>query len=490
MDNGITAALVRRRGMCYLCTLICRMRQCQSKLWLNPFAEPSQRIEPNCGLMNKSIHEDRRLRPRRRGWVALLPLLLLAVLMGGIGLLMGDFSQVPMTVVFTLTAIAALTTLRGYSVDERVRAFSHGAGSPDLLLMVWIFVLAGAFAKSAQEMGAVSATVDLTVMCLPADVLLAGLFLASCVVSICIGTSVGTIVALVPMAAEMAVRTGTALPLMVAAVVGGSFFGDNLSFISDTTVAATRTQDCRMQDKFRTNFRIVWPAALLCFLIYMAIGLAGGHRTAAIATELHLWRVLPYAVVLVTAIAGMNVMSVLCLGCLLTGVVGIAEGSYDLGGWLTAMGQGICGMGELIVISMMAGGLLAVVRKGGGVTWLVRGLTRRVHSRRGAECCISALVGLTNCCTANNTVAILSVGAITKDISERYGVDKRRAASLLDIFSCAVQGVLPYGAQLLMAGGLALVSPVAIIPYLYYPALLALAALASIALTGRRTVTA
>lgn len=356
--------------------------------------------------------------------------------------------------------------------------------------MVWIFVLAGAFAKSAQEMGAVSATVDLTVMCLPADVLLAGLFLASCVVSICIGTSVGTIVALVPMAAEMAVRTGTALPLMVAAVVGGSFFGDNLSFISDTTVAATRTQDCRMQDKFRTNFRIVWPAALLCFLIYMAIGLAGDHRTAAIATEFHLWRVLPYAVVLVTAIAGMNVMSVLCLGCLLTGVVGIAEGSYDLGGWLTAMGQGICGMGELIVISMMAGGLLAVVRKGGGVTWLVRGLTRRVHSRRGAECCISALVGLTNCCTANNTVAILSVGAITKDISERYGVDKRRAASLLDIFSCAVQGVLPYGAQLLMAGGLALVSPVAIIPYLYYPALLALAALVSIALTRRRTVTA
>lgn len=433
--------------------------------------------------MNNEKREDRRQRPRRRGWLALMPLLLLAVLMGSFGLLKGDFSKVPMTIVFILTSIAALATLRGYSVDERIRTFSRGAGQSDLLLMVWIFILAGAFASSAQEMGAVAATVDLTIRYLPTDILLAGLFLASCIVSLCIGTSVGTIVALVPMAAEMAVRTGIATPLMVAAVVGGSFFGDNLSFISDTTVAATRTQGCRMSDKFKTNLRIVWPAATLCFFIYMFMGLVGESKPYETAFPLgltELFRILPYAAVLVTAVIGVNVVVVLSFGCMLTGVVGIVLGNYDLGGYLTAMANGVTGMGDLILISMMAGGLLAVVRRGGGVTWLVRGLTRRIHTRRGAELCISALVGLTNCCTANNTVAILSVGTITKDISERYGVDKRRAASLLDIFSCVVQGLIPYGAQLLMAAGLAAISPIAIIPCLYYPMLIGIAALVSI----------
>lgn len=397
---------------------------------------------------------------------------------------MGDFYKVPMTIIFLLTSIAALFTLRGYSVADRVKVFSNGAGQSDLLLMVWIFVLAGAFATSAQKMGAVDATVDLTMSFLPNSLLLAGLFLASCIVSLCIGTSVGTIVALVPMAAEMAQRTGTTIPLMVAAVVGGSFFGDNLSFISDTTVAATRTQGCSMRDKFRANFKLVLPAAIVCFVIYVVLGLTGASSDAGYVPtgELHLWRVLPYAVVLVTAILGLDVMLVLCLGLLLTGIVGMSEGSYDFGGWLLSMAQGIQGMGELILVSMMAGGLLAVVRKGGGVTYLVRGLTRRIKSRRGAEGSISLLVALTNCCTANNTVAILSVGSIAKDISQRFGVDKRRAASLLDIFSCVVQGFLPYGAQLLMAAGLAAVSPVQIIPYLYYPLLLAIVPTGSILL--------
>lgn len=431
-------------------------------------------------MTDNKVREDRRKRPRRRGWLALMPLVLLGLLMGAMGLLMGDFSKVPMTIVFIVTGIAALFTLRGYSTEERVQAFSRGAGSPDLLLMVWIFVLAGAFAASAQAMGAVSATVDLTLRVLPGSILLGGLFLASCIVSLCVGTSVGTIVALVPVAAELAVRTGCGVPLMVAAVVGGSFFGDNLSFISDTTVASTRTQGCQMRDKFRTNFRIVWPAAFLCFLLYVGIGLCGDSSTSVSSNAIHPWRVLPYAVVLVSAIAGVNVMVILCLGCLLTGVVGLAEGTFGLAGWIRSMADGVTGMGELILISMMAGGLLAVVRRGGGVTWLVRGLTRHVHTRRGAEWCISALVALTNCCTANNTVAILSVGSIARDISERYGVDRRRSASLLDIFSCVVQGVIPYGAQLLMAGGLAMISPMRIIPYLYYPLLVAVAAAWSI----------
>lgn len=437
--------------------------------------------------MDIKQREDRRLRPRRRGWLALMPLILLAVLMAMLGTIMGDFSKVPMTIVFLLTSIAALFTLRGYKIEERVRCFSHGAGSPDLLLMVWIFVLAGAFASSAKAMGAVSATVDLTMMCLPDSALLAGLFLASCIVSICIGTSVGTIVALVPMASELASRSGIVLPLMVAAVVGGSFFGDNLSFISDTTVAATKTQNCSMRDKFRTNFRIVLPAALICFIIYVLLGQGAQSQIVFSANgELHWVRVLPYVAVLASALCGVNVLIVLCLGTLLTGIVGVADGAYTLSGWITSMAEGVTGMGDLILISMIAGGLLAVVRKGGGVTYLVRALTRRVHSRRGAECCISALVALTNCCTANNTVAILSVGSITKDISERFGVDKRRAASLLDIFSCVTQGIIPYGAQLLMASGLAVISPLDITPYLYYPLLLAVCAIISILISKKK----
>lgn len=438
-------------------------------------------------IQKNEYREDRRLRPRRRGWVALLPLLLLALLMGGTGLAFGDFYKVPMTIIFALTSIGAMFTLRGYGIEERIAAFSRGAGHPDLLMMVWIFMLAGAFAKSAQAMGAVSATVDLTLQCLPGRYLLAGLFLASCIVSLCVGTSVGTIVALVPVAAEISGRTGLEVPLVTAAVVGGSFFGDNLSFISDTTVAATRTQGCTMRDKFRTNFRIVFPAALVCMALYVFIGLQ--HFTsaaAAPAAATHWWRVLPYIVVLAAAVKGFNVLLVLCSGCLLTGIVGMAEGIYTLSAWMESMASGIAGMGELILVSMMAGGLLAVVRKGGGVTYLVRALTRRVHTRRGAECCISALVAVTNCCTANNTVAILSVGGIARDISERFGVDKRRAASLLDIFSCIVQGFIPYGAQLLMAAGLAAVSSVSIIPFLFYPMLVAVTATFSIAFSKKK----
>ncbi len=435
--------------------------------------------DDNNGVKASRLHGGR---PRRRGWLALMPLVLLAVMMALMGVLMGDFSKVPMCVVFLVVSIASLFTLRGYPIEERVSCFSHGAGDRNLLLMVWIFVLAGAFAKSAQAMGAVSATVDLTMALLPESLLLAGLFLSSCIVSLCVGTSVGTIVALVPVAAEMSARTGNATALMVAAIVGGAFFGDNLSFISDTTVAATRTQGCSMRDKFRTNFRIVLPAAVLCFVLYVVMGFNSSSAGAGVdIASVHLWRVLPYVVVLVTAVMGMNVLLSLCLGVVLTGVVGIADGALSAAEWVRSLSEGIVGMGELILISMMAGGLLAVVRKAGGVTYIVRGITRRVHSRRGAELCISGLVSFTNLCTANNTVAILSVGSIASDISKRFKVDPRRSASLLDIFSCVVQGVIPYGAQLLMASGLAAISPMDIIPYLYYPLLLAIAALLSIA---------
>lgn len=413
------------------------------------------------------VERKRRRRPRRFGLLAVSPLMVLIALLAGLSLYAGDPYKVPLPVVFIITAAYAVGITRGLSLQERLSRFSAGAGSPGLLLMVWIFVLAGAFAESAKQMGAISATVDLALLCLPPDLLLGGIFLSACFVSLSVGTSVGTIVALVPVAAGLAGRTDIALPLLVAAAVGGALFGDNLSFISDTTVAATRSQGCRMQDKFQANIRIVLPAAVLTFLIYMAVG--QGASSMPEVGQLDWVKVLPYLVVLIAALAGMDVLLVLFIGNLLTGLVGMLTGCYDLIGWMQAMAAGIGGMGELIVVSLLAGGLLELVRYNGGIVYLLRLLTRRIRSKRGAELGIAALVSLTNLCTANNTIAILSVGKIANDLSERFGVDKRKSASILDTFSCCVQGMLPYGAQLLMAAGLASLSPMQIIPYLYYP---------------------
>lgn len=423
-------------------------------------------------------------RKRRNGLLALSPLFVMVLLFVALGLCFHSFKDIPLLIVFICTSIYALFTLRGLSFEARLSEFSRGAGAPDLLLMIWIFILAGAFASAAKAMGAVDATVNATLILLPPGLLLPGLFLAACFISLSIGTSVGTVVALTPIASGLAPAAGLSVPLMVAAVVGGAFFGDNLSFISDTTVVATRTQGCRMSDKFRTNFIIALPAALVTFIVYILLG-RGASPDVAFGT-VNLWKVMPYVVVLVTALLGLNVLIVLLLGIVLTGIVGLTSGSYDLAGWLASLCQGIGGMSELILISMVAGGLLSVIRRGGGITWLIRSLTRRVSTARGAELSIAALVSLTNLCTANNTVAILSVGSLARDISQKFGVSPRRAASLLDTFSCCVQGLIPYGAQLLMAGGLAAVSPTSIIPYLYYPVLLGLSAFVFIFIRNRR----
>ncbi|MDO4930902.1 MAG: Na+/H+ antiporter NhaC family protein [Bacteroidales bacterium] len=416
-------------------------------------------------------------RPRRNGLLAISPLFVMALAFIVFSLLLGDFSKIPLIIVFILTSTYALVTTRGGTMTERIQLFSKGAGEPNLLLMVWIFVMAGAFAASAKAMGAVDATVDLTLYLLPHEMLLAGIFVAACFISMSIGTSVGTIVALVPVAAGLADKTGIAVPLLVASAVGGAFFGDNLSFISDTTIVATRSQGCEMKDKFRVNVRIVLPAAVLTFLVYVVLG-QGNTQPIEIA-DISLLKVMPYIVVMLTAIMGMDVMLVLFLGVVLTGVVGMATGTYALADWLGAMTEGAASMSELILISMMAGGLLELIRHNGGITYFIHVLTRRVHSKVGAELSIGLLVSLTNLCTANNTVAILSVGRISRDISEKYGVDKCKSASILDTFSCGVQGLIPYGAQILMASGIAAISPLEIIPYLFYPmAMLACAVLA------------
>lgn len=383
-----------------------------------------------------------------------------------------------MLFIFIVIAIFAVALTRKLPFKERITIFSRGAGNTNLLLMVWIFMLAGAFAASAKEMGAAGAMVDLTLHFLPAKFALTGLFLAACVTSLCMGTSVGTIVALMPIAAGLAERTEMALPMVAAAVVGGAFFGDNLSFISDTTIVATQSQGCQLSDKFRYNVRMVMPAALIVAVAYVFLGGEAADITATGAIEW--WKVLPYLAVLICAACGINVLVVLAAGNILTCLTGILDGSYDLMGWIGSASQGIMGMSELILISMLAGGIFAIFSYVGGLDFIIDRMTRHIKGRAGAEWSICGLVAFANICTANNTIAILSVGDIAKRVAEQFDIDPRRSASLLDTTSCCVQGILPYGAQLLMASGLAGISAISIVPYLFYPALLGLAVIVTI----------
>lgn len=418
----------------------------------------------------------------KKGLLALSPLILLIAL---IALFTGYSAEenhkdtsLSLTVAFMISSIYAVAISGGMPIRKRIDTYSRGAGANNLMLMLWIYVLAGAFAASAKAMGAVDATVNLALSLLPASMILPGLFLAACFISLSIGTSVGTIVALVPIAAGLAHSVDANLALTVAIIVGGAYFGDNLSFISDTTVVATQTQGCQMSDKFRVNALIVIPAAIIILIIYGILG--AGTKAPTHIDAVQYMKVLPYIVVLVTAIAGMNVMAVLTLGSILCGIIGIIDGGYDIFGWFSAMGNGVIGMGELIIIAMMAGGMLEIIRENGGIDFIISKITAHVNSKRGAELSIAALVSMVNICTANNTVAILTVGNISKKIGDKFGVDNRKAASILDTFSCTIQGLIPYGVQMLLAAGLSGLSPLDIIPYLYYPMAIGLAALFAI----------
>ena len=424
----------------------------------------------------------------KKGLLALSPLFLLIVLIVAFTVYSVDSrhkdTSLSLTVAFMISSIYAVAISGGMPVKKRVDTYSKGAGANNLMLMLWIYVLAGSFAASAKAMGAVDATVNLALSILPASMILPGLFLAACFISVSIGTSVGTVVALVPIAAGLAHSMDANVGMMTAIIVGGAYFGDNLSFISDTTVVATQTQNCKMSDKFKVNSMIVVPAAVLVLIAYSVMGV--GLQAPTHINEVEYMKVLPYLIVLITAIAGMNVMAVLTLGTLLCGAIGIgshllgASGCYDLFGWFSAMGNGIIGMGELIIIAMMAGGMLEIIRENGGIDFIINKITAHVNSKRGAELSIAALVSMVNICTANNTVAILTVGNISKKIGDRFGVDNRKAASILDTFSCMVQGLIPYGVQMLLAAGLANLSPMDILPYLYYPLAIGVAALLAI----------
>ena len=416
---------------------------------------------------------------RMNGWLALSPLFVfLAVYLTG-SLVAHDFYKVPVAAAFIIASAYALLITRGVDkTDDKIAIFSEGAGSKNMLMMIWIFVLAGAFASTAKDIGAIDATVNATLRILPGNLIYAGFFLAACFISMAIGTSVGTIVALVPIASGIAAGTGIGLPFMTAIVVGGAFFGDNLSFISDTTVAATKSQGCSMKDKFRVNLWIAAPAAVIITIVYVVLGLS--VQAAPVAAPVQWVGLIPYLLVIGLALAGMNVITVLALGIGVNGIIGWCTGAYDFVGWMTSIGSGIGSMGELIIVSLLAGGLLEIIRYNGGLQFIIDGLTRRIGGRRAAAFSIAGLVSLVNFCTANNTIAIITVGPLARHITERFGLDPRKTASILDTFSCLVQGILPYGAQMLMAAGLSGVSALSIIGHLYYPFALGLMAVASI----------
>ena len=404
-----------------------------------------------------------------KGIMALSPIaVLLSIYLIG-SIIAGDFYRIPIAAAFVVASIYAIIITRGNSLAERIDSFSKGAADVRIMYMVWIFVLAGAFAATAKEMGAVSATVNFTLQFVPGNFLPAGIFVASCFISMSIGTSVGTVVALTPVVTALAAQMGCDVAWLVAIVVGGAFFGDNLSFISDTTIAATQTQGCSMRSKFRTNIFLVMPAAFAALLLYAFSGAAIDVIEPVQVKLIDFVKVIPYIFVIVAALFGMNVLAVLIWGTLVAAVIGLAFGGFDIVGFFTTCGTGINSMCELIIVTMLAGGLLEIVRLNGGIDFLIRIITNRIRSRRAAEGAIALLVALANVCTANNTIAILTVGTISRNISQRFNISPRRSASLLDTTSCFVQGMLPYGAQLLMASGLAAVSPLAIIGNLYYP---------------------
>ena len=400
------------------------------------------------------------------GFLALSPIVVFLVVYLVSSLLAGDFYKVPVSSAFLLASVYAVAITPG-KLNYRINVFSESAGHWNIMLMVWIFMLAGAFAGSAKEIGSIEATVNFTLNIIPARFLLAGLFLTACFVSLAIGTSVGTIVALVPIASGIAEETGVSQAMMTALVVGGSFFGDNLSFISDTTIAATRAVGCAMSDKFRANFMIVLPAVLVVAGYYVFKGLS--IQTASDVHPIEWLKLLPYLSVILLALFGVDVTLVLVIGILLNAVVGFGTDALDWFSLLGSVGNGIVGMGDLIIVTLLAGGMLGIIRYNGGLEYITRGIANHVHGRRGAELGIGILTSLANLCTANNTIAIITVGGIVNDISDKFDIPKRRAASLMDIFSCFVQGVIPYGAQLLMAAGLTGLATTQIIPYLYYP---------------------
>jgi len=399
---------------------------------------------------------------------ALLPLLVFLVLFIGAGVWYDDFYKFPVLIAALIALITAAIMTKG-SVTQTVERIALGAGNPDILVMVFIFLLAGIFSGTANAIGAIDATVNAALTFLPPSLLMSGLFVIAAFISMAMGTSTGTIAALAPIALGVHEETGANVALAAASVVGGAMFGDNLSFISDTTIAAVRTQKTNMRDKFRTNFWIVLPAAIVTVI---ALAFVSGAGEAVDAKAFEWYKLVPYLAVIVLALFGMNVILVLLSGTLLAGVIGMLDGSFGLSGFTQAMAEGLMGMAEISILTLLMGGLVALITYNGGISYLKERLTRRVSSKKGAEFSMAALVSATNVSTANNTISILVAGPIAAEIADSYDIERKKSASILDIFSCGIQGIIPYGAQLLIAAELTKTASPELIPYLFYPFLL------------------
>lgn len=423
---------------------------------------------------------------RKKGLLALSPLIVFLMLYLFLSIAANDFYAVPLTVAFLAASLYSLLLMRGQTISQRFERLTNGAAAPGVMQMLWIFILAGAFAATAKQMGAIDATINLALTTVPPNFVLSSLFLAACFISLSTGTSVGTIAALAPIASSMASQTGSNTAMMVAIVVGGAYFGDNLSFISDTTIVATQTQGCRMKDKFSANIWIALPAAVICLALYSCLPSISVEPEVLGAVSYP--AIIPYIYIIVAALCGMNVMLVLASATILAGGIGIILGTLTPIGWLHAMNDGIMGMSELIIVTLLAAGLMQAIREAGGIDWLMQVFSSKKGSRRKAELSMAALVVLTDFCTANNTIAILSVGPLAKQLAKRYNIEPKRAASILDTFSCLAQGIIPYGAQMLIASGLAAVNPLDIIPYLYYPYILGAVAVVYIIVHSSKSI--
>lgn len=417
---------------------------------------------------------------KRGNPLALIPIGIFLIFYLVTSIVVDDFYAMPIIVAFLIAAVSALLMNREKSLNEKVDIFCKGAGNHNIMIMVVIFILAGGFAQLAKDIGAVESTVNFGLSILPGNILIAGIFIIGCFISISIGTSVGTIIALAPMAVGVANQTAIPVGIAIGAVISGAMFGDNLSMISDTTIAATRTQGCQMKDKFRMNIKIVLPAAIITALIYIFLS---GHSSAVLQEvgPYSIVKMLPYLFVLIAAASGVNVMIVLVGGIVFSAIVGVATGTLGIFDVVSSINAGIIGMSELILISIIIGGILELIKENGGIDYILYIISKNINSTKGAEFGIAILVGLVNICTANNTIAIVMAGPLAKNISDEFGVDPKRSASILDTFSCFFQGIIPYGAQLLFAAKIADMSPILIMKYLYYPYLMGISAILAIA---------
>ena len=412
---------------------------------------------------------------KRGNPIALLPIGVFLIIFIGAGILFHDFYTMPAIVGFLIALTVAFFQNRKVGFQEKVAIISKGIGEENIVTMCLIFLAAGAFSGSIKAAGGVESTVNLGLSIMPSSIAVVGLFIIGCFISISMGTSVGTITAMAPIGVGIAEKTGIPLPICMGAIVCGAMFGDNLSMISDTTIAAVRTQGCEMKDKFRMNFLIVLPAAIITLLIFVALTWGGSGQVEV--GEYSFWKVLPYLVVLVGALIGVNVFVILMLGTALSLVVGVASGAFAWTQVFAVMGDGVTAMYDITVISIIVACIGALVKEYGGIQWLIEFIHRRVKSKKGAQLGIAGLVAAVDVATANNTVAIVMSGSIAKEISEEYHIDPRRSASLLDIFASVMQGILPYGAQLLYASAGTGVAALEIVPYMFYCYLMAVCAI-------------